>query len=38
MIAHLTSLEAPIVWIAFALGLALGFGAALLFKRRAAQR
>jgi hypothetical protein len=34
MLAHLTPLEMPVVWIAFALGLAIGAGAMLLLRRR----
>lgn len=34
MLAHLTPLEAPIVWFAFAAGLALGIAATLLAVRR----
>ena len=37
MLAHLTAFEAPIVWFAFAAGLALGItGTAWLMRRRAA--
>jgi len=39
MIAHITPLEAPIVWLAFAAGIALGaFGTWFLLQRRAADR
>lgn len=38
LLAHLTPLEMPVVWIAFALGLLLGVGAALLFVRSSARR
>jgi hypothetical protein len=34
MFAHLTPLEMPVVWIAFALGLVIGAGAMLLLRRR----
>jgi hypothetical protein len=37
MLAHLTPLEMPIVWIAFALGLAIGAGSMVLLRRRAAK-
>ena len=36
MLAHLTPLEAPVVWIAFAAGLVVGIAGALLLRRRAA--
>lgn len=39
MFAHITPLEAPIVWFAFAAGIAVGaFATFLLLHRRAAQR
>jgi hypothetical protein len=39
MLAHLTPLEAPIVWLAFAAGIAVGALAAwFLLQRRAADR
>jgi hypothetical protein len=39
MVAHLTPLEAPIVWIAFAAGALLGaFAAWFVMQRRAAGR
>lgn len=39
MIAHITPLEAPIVWLAFAAGIAVGaFATWFLLHRRAAQR
>jgi hypothetical protein len=39
MFAHITALEAPIVWLAFAAGIAVGaFAAFLLLHRRAADR
>lgn len=34
MLAHLTPLEMPVVWIAFALGLVIGAGSMLLLRRR----
>jgi hypothetical protein len=34
MLAHLTPLEMPIVWIAFTLGLVIGAGAMLLLRLR----
>lgn len=37
MLAHLTPLEMPVVWIAFALGLAIGAGSMVLLRRRAAK-
>jgi hypothetical protein len=37
MLAHLTPLEMPVVWIAFALGLVVGAAAMLLLRRRAAK-
>lgn len=36
MLAHLTPLEMPIVWIAFVLGLVVGAGAMRVLRRRAA--
>jgi hypothetical protein len=36
MLAHLTPLEMPVVWIAFALGLVIGAGSMLLLRRRSA--
>lgn len=39
MLAHLTPLEAPIVWLAFAAGIAVGaFAAWFLLPKRAADR
>ena len=38
MLAHITPLEAPIVWLAFAAGLALGIVATFVAMRRHAQR
>lgn len=35
MLLHLTPLEMPVVWIAFATGLAVGVGSMLLLKKRA---
>jgi hypothetical protein len=37
MLAHLTPLEMPVVWIAFALGLVVGAATMLLLRRRAAK-
>ncbi len=37
MPAHLTPLEMPIVWIAFALGLVIGAAAMLVLRRNAAR-
>ena len=33
MLLHITTLEAPIVWIAFAAGIAIGAAIAFLFSR-----
>lgn len=38
MLAHITPLEAPVVWLAFAAGLALGIVATFVAMRRHAQR
>jgi len=39
MLAHITALEAPVVWFAFAAGLALGIaGTVAVLRRRAASR
>lgn len=35
MFLHLTPLEMPVVWIAFALGMAVGVGGMLLVRKRA---
>ncbi len=37
MLAHLTPLEAPIVWLAFALGLVLGIAGTVVVMQRKAQ-
>jgi hypothetical protein len=39
MLAHITPLEAPVLWLTFAAGIALGSAATWLFlRRRAADR
>jgi len=39
MLAHITALEAPVVWFAFAAGLTLGIaGTVAVMRRRAASR
>ena len=38
MIAHLTPLEMPVVWLAFALGIAVGAMGAILLRRKASDR
>ena len=39
MLAHITPLEAPLLWVAFAAGIAVGaLATALLMRRRATQR
>lgn len=38
MLAHITPLEAPIVWFAFAAGLVLGIVGTFVMMRRQAQR
>lgn len=38
MLAHITPLEAPVVWFAFAAGLVLGIVATFTVMRRLAQR
>jgi hypothetical protein len=39
MLAHITALEAPVVWLVFAAGLALGIaGTVSVMRRRAASR
>jgi len=38
MLTHLTPTEAPVVWLAFAAGLAVGLTAAFLVRRRARDR
>jgi hypothetical protein len=38
LLAHLTPLEAPIVWLAFVAGIAVGAAAMFLLHRRAAKR
>jgi hypothetical protein len=37
MFAHLTPLEAPLLWVAFAAGIAVGAAAMFVYKQRASR-